>query len=1036
VLAALLLVGALSNGPIRISFAGPYVDQILKDQYPELDLKFSELELAWDNQDKDLVFGLSDVSVRRNESPVAQIPAVTVTFSSDALLTGKIAPSGLEFRGLKVLLARDEEGGVRLGYSYDNEVKAPPKPLEREETTIALIQDLLKQLASGKTEHEFLEYMERLEIYQTGLFIEDRKLDKFWRISSADIVVWRSEYGLTGRVEGNAHIGEGTIELAANIAYYLNNGTAVLNTSITEFPPSLLASEVKGLEILKGVDLPANGDINVALNDKFEPVQVGFKISTGSGKVDIPSLYKKPLTINSASAEGHIAAPFNAVNLNRVTIDTPGPKISMSGSFSDGPDGFGMSIDGSFPELKSNDLGFYWPYSAGKDAYNWVTKKVRDGIVRDTTFRVDLPPGAIKSGKIPDGSIELKFRFEGVSADYFAPLPKVTNISGQSILTEKQIHIFDLKGDLLSMKLPEADVLIYDFDKDDQIADITIKVEGQNKDVFEFLDRKPLELVSSYGIVPAKMKGAGSVDAQFVFPLLDDLKLSQVVYEAKGEFQDGYIPDVYEGIDLSDGDLSVNVTPKQLTVTGPAKLKGNPAQISFQSWFKGDKKGLRRYEVQGQLDQAARQKLDVDTEYLKGPVAASLGVDVHEGGKATGVVTLNLLQAEIDIPELYIKKPLGVRGLLGAQFTADGKGNAEISNIRLSSETVELVAKATTDDFGLKKLTASKLSFGESNVAVTVFREKEKAYRVQISGPVFDLKPYILSSHSLNLGRADEEPSEMDVRVEVNIERALLDAGVTLKDLKGFARSNKGVIEEGKLTARFSKEFGINYELHQTRTGRDLIFTSNHAGLLLKGIDLFDNAREGELKITAKIDDTKEESTAVGEVKIKDFRVVKAPVLGRILTLGSLGGIVELLQNDGMTFSTVEGPFTYQNGVITTKDFRAVGSIGITLNGTIDQKNSKVDAFGTVIPSYTLNSILGNIPILGKLLVGREGEGIFGFSYKVKGSTEKPDISVNPISALAPGILRRMFFEPWGNAGEKTDGDNKPDQYYNKQEER
>ncbi len=1020
-LALFLLIGALSRGPISFSFASPYIGQVLASQYPELDLDFSDLQLLWDGQDRNLVFGVSDVSVKRGEEPIARIPAVTVTFSGEALMKGRLAPAGLEFSGLKVLLTRKEDGTVRLGYSYDTDLAVETPEAKRDGLSIAAIHELLNGLGEKKSESDLTAYLERLEIYRSGLFIEDERLQKLWRVTSANMVLWRSEDGLTGRLIGDAQIGDESISMVANAAYARRDGTTVINTQITDFPPSLLAKEMPDLDILQGVDLPVSGDINVSLDKSFIPVQVGFKLKTGAGKVDIPSLYKKPLDINSVFAEGHTAAPFKAVNLNSILIDSKGPKISMSGSFMETDKGFGMSIEGSFPHLKSNDLPLYWPYSTGVDAYNWVTKKIREGDVHNTTFRVDLPPGAIASGKIPDGAIELKFSFEGLSVDYFAPLPKVTNVAGQAILTEKQIHLFDLTGDLQTMKLPTADVLVYDFDKDDQIADITIDVSGQNKDIFAFLDLKPLELVTPYGITPAKMKGTGKVQAQFVFPLLDDLKLEQVVYEANGDFFDTYIPAVYEKVNLSDGTLKVAVTPKQLTVTGPAKLKGNPAQISFQSWFEGTRKGVRRYEVQARLDKKARQSLDLDTEYLKGPVGASLGLDVAPGGKSSGVITLNLLEAEIDIPDLYVNKPIGVTGLLGAQFETDGKGNALISNIRLNSESLDVVGEAELDPAGMKSFRASSISFGETTLALDLRRNKDKDYTANITADILDLKPFIVGSNSLNPGRADENPTEIAVQVNLKAGTALLDGGVSLKDLSGTVKSINGVVEQGNATARFTDKVGLQFNLKQSLTGRQVSFSSDHAGLLLRGLDIYDNAREGALSITASIDDTKEESVAIGEVKIKDLRVVKAPVLGKILTLGSLGGIVELLQNDGMTFSTVEGPFTYENGLITTKDFRAVGSIGITFSGQVDQTNGKIDAFGTVIPSYTLNSILGNIPILGTLLVGREGEGIFGFSYKAKGSTANPDISVNPVSALAPGILRRMFFEPWGDQTEKTD---------------
>jgi hypothetical protein len=56
-----------------------------------------------------------------------------------------------------------------------------------------------------------------------------------------------------------------------------------------------------------------------------------------------------------------------------------------------------------------------------------------------------------------------------------------------------------------------------------------------------------------------------------------------------------------------------------------------------------------------------------------------------------------------------------------------------------------------------------------------------------------------------------------------------------------------------------------------------------------------------------------------------------------------------------------------------------------------------------------INSVLGNIPIIGKLLTGGKNEGIFAAKYVVKGRLENPRVSVNPLSALAPGFLRNLI---------------------------
>jgi uncharacterized protein YhdP len=119
--------------------------------------------------------------------------------------------------------------------------------------------------------------------------------------------------------------------------------------------------------------------------------------------------------------------------------------------------------------------------------------------------------------------------------------------------------------------------------------------------------------------------------------------------------------------------------------------------------------------------------------------------------------------------------------------------------------------------------------------------------------------------------------------------------------------------------------------------------------------------------------------------------------------------MADLLNGDGISFVRFEAPFALQNGRLDIEHARAFGpALGITLEGGLDRENSQVEFRGTLVPAYTLNSVLGNIPLLGNLLVGREGEGIFAITYAVNGPLSEPKVTVNPLSALAPGFLRSI----------------------------
>jgi hypothetical protein len=65
--------------------------------------------------------------------------------------------------------------------------------------------------------------------------------------------------------------------------------------------------------------------------------------------------------------------------------------------------------------------------------------------------------------------------------------------------------------------------------------------------------------------------------------------------------------------------------------------------------------------------------------------------------------------------------------------------------------------------------------------------------------------------------------------------------------------------------------------------------------------------------------------------------------------------------------------------------------------------------------------MFGQIPIVG-LFLGGSNEGLVGITYEVVGPPSAPVLRVNPISAVAPGVFRKMFEFPAGNGRSVQDG--------------
>jgi hypothetical protein len=83
--------------------------------------------------------------------------------------------------------------------------------------------------------------------------------------------------------------------------------------------------------------------------------------------------------------------------------------------------------------------------------------------------------------------------------------------------------------------------------------------------------------------------------------------------------------------------------------------------------------------------------------------------------------------------------------------------------------------------------------------------------------------------------------------------------------------------------------------------------------------------------------------------------------------------------------------------------------IGATIEGSIDYPGNTVRMSGTFVPMYGLNNMFGQLPVIGLILGGGSNEGLIGVTYEVVGTPGAPVLRVNPISAIFPGVSRKIM---------------------------
>ena len=171
-------------------------------------------------------------------------------------------------------------------------------------------------------------------------------------------------------------------------------------------------------------------------------------------------------------------------------------------------------------------------------------------------------------------------------------------------------------------------------------------------------------------------------------------------------------------------------------------------------------------------------------------------------------------------------------------------------------------------------------------------------------------------------------------------------------------------------------------------------------GEVLAAAGIFPDARGGRLDLTLDPGGGRGEYT--GRIELAGVRVGNLPVLAELLNAVSIVGLLEQLQSGGLLFDTAGADFRIDPRGLTIRDASAVGaSFGVSLDGIYDARARELDLRGVLSPVYLVNAI-------GRPLT-RAGEGLFGFTFRIRGPTGATRVEANPLSLLAPGMLRDIF---------------------------
>ncbi|HUZ73612.1 MAG TPA: AsmA-like C-terminal domain-containing protein [Stellaceae bacterium] len=1017
VVAALFAVaaGRLSAGPVPLDALAPYLAASLANPASGVHVAIEHVLVALGSGLR-LELVAHGVELRVGETgPHMALDEVAVDFSLGAALRGAIVPTRVVLDRPVLHLARDKDGTFHLGIG-ESDVAASEAGLRQ----------VLHDLAAPPNPRAPLGLLTEVVVRHAGFVFDDAALGVVWRAGPADLDLHRGADGMRGAVKLAVESGGHRSQIVGDVDYVRATGALEARLGFGDLEPAAWAQAVPALAPLAALALPVSGVVRATLDPaRAAIVTASCALRLGTGMLRLAQLPGGAVAVSSGTLAAAYDPAAGSVTIEHAALDLDGLSVAASGTIA----GVGRGLlAGAWPtrldaslalearDVPVADLARLWPPALAPHARRWVTEHVRAGVAPRAAAQLGLDvdfqaPEAVAVRQL-SGTVD----YRGLTVDYFGKLPPARGIDGTGSFDLGTVTLAPIGAAVLGIHAADAKITLSKLDTDDPSIAVALALNGPLADAITVLDAEPLRYARALGLEARGVGGDFTARVNVAFPLVDHLAWRQVTVSADAKLAGVSVPNAVLGRDLSDGNFELQLDRAALRLDGTAALAGVRMAVAAQRNLAADAAQRWRVTLEAALDEAARRALGLDffPDAVKGTVAADMTYSVPASGPARAQVAIDLGASALALAPLGWHKPAGMPATARLALDFDGARVAAVSNAVFDGGGLTVRLDAAFDTAGggerLSRLEIAHLVVGATDASATATRGADGAWRIAVSGPSLDASPLMDWLDRFQPGVGAGPPLAFNVRLD----RLVLGPARTARDVRANLTSDGVHWQVATIAAALAGGAKLRLRYGKVAGRRRFDLQTDDFGGFARLVGLSDNVKDGKLHVTGMPVDQGGRRRLKLTADGTDFRIVDAPLLARLLSLGSLSGIGALLRGEGIPFTRLRANFVYGEDRIVIDNFRAYGgAIGITGGGTVERAAGTLDVSGTLIPAYTLNTVLGNIPVLGKLLLGGEGQGIFGANYRVAGPLDDPKISVNPLSALAPGFLRRLFlFEP------------------------
>jgi hypothetical protein len=846
-----------------------------------------------------------------------------------------------------------------------------------------------------------------------------RTLPQLAVLESFDVPVWvdaKLELSSTGEILGgtigiDAAPGQVLLPWLTTTPMHIDGGHVALSYSRLarrfEIAPSVLAWGDSRVQFVGSI-VHAQGPEGPAWT---------FELKSAGGWIGAEPPLVQRLDLDDWIARGSFSPERGRVVLSDFRLRAGGAEVTAEGDVADMEGVMQARLGGKIGPMPASVFKALWPAPLAPKSREWVANRLVHGWIQGGAFR--LASGGDPNTGPERGSLTL----EGANLGFAlldnwpvleAPRALLRLDNNSFELTVPDAAIASSDGRKLAVKGSFTIDMSAPLPRTGKVA---VRGQGPLSLVLEMLDAEPLQLLQSNSISLAGIDG--KVDSQFTIslPLGQELDPRDVAVEGKARISEGRLGQLFAPYEVHGANVLIDMTATAVEARADMLINGGvAAKASWQHVFAAPADKQPPLRISAVLDHSYRNQLGLDlNDIIEGDVGVDVTVLQAEQGERRVHVRADLLNAEVVLESVAWRKPKGRLSVFEFDVVRGGQTYPiELNNVRMVGDNVAIEGwMGIGADNKLKEFRFPNFSLNVVTSLETYGKVRpDGIWEVSAKGPTYDGRDLFRAFFDVaQLG----EPSSkvrpgLDLRAEVDTVVGYSDA--TLRNVKMSLqkRANKltwldlrGVLEGGKPFAAEVRQTPGQY--------RRLRAEAMDAGQLFKLVGFYPNAVGGAVNLEVNLDG-QGAAERTGTLWVRDFLVLGDPIISEVLQNadGTPSGARRTVTREQFDFEIMRVPFSVGHGQFVMHNSVINGQlVSASMRGTVDFRAQTLDVGGTYVPMSGLMRAPAPIPLLGPLLTGPRGEGIFGITFAIQGSMARPQVIVNPLALLTPGIFREIF---------------------------